>query len=262
MRKLLFLGTGHGMPIASSCSSILVEDDKNNLLLDVGGGHDILVNFNKANCEPTKIKNIFITHYDSDHILGIVPLVRAFHRWAEPQKRNIFCSQEVKNAIDSLFQYVAKKHYIPVKEHLNFIILKNKETHKTNSWEINFFDVKSDKSPQMGCLIKFPDGKKLAFLGDEPLRNHYIDIVKDCDILIHNAFCLDPQQDIFKPHEKNHNTVKEAAINATKINAKNLVLYHMEDKTIKTRKKEYLKEAKENFRGNVFVPIDLDTYKF
>lgn len=69
MRQLLFLGTGHGMPIASSCSSILMEDDKNNLLLDAGGGHDLLVNFNKVNYKPATIKNIFITHYDSDHIL-------------------------------------------------------------------------------------------------------------------------------------------------------------------------------------------------
>ncbi len=262
MRRLLFLGTGHGMPIASSCSSILVEDDNNNLLLDAGGGHDILVNFNKANYAPTKIKNIFITHYDSDHILGIVPLMRVFHRWAKPQKRNIFCSPEVKNAIDSLFRYVAKKHYGPVKGHLNFVILKDKAVHNINGWEITFFNVKSDKSPQMGCGIKFPDGKKLAFLGDEPLREHYIDIVKNCDVLIHNAFCLDYQQDTFKPHEKNHSTVKEAAINATKIKAKKLVLFHMEDKTLKTRGKKYLREAKENFAGNIFVPIDLDTHTF
>jgi len=262
MRQLLFLGTGHGMPVVSSCSSILIDDQENNLLLDVGGGHDILVNFKKAKYEPTAIKNIFITHYDSDHILGIIPLIRSFHRWAEPQKRNIFCSQEVKNAIDSLFKYVAKKHYDHVRKHLNFIIIKDRETRKVNDWEITFFDVKSDKSPQMGCLIRFHDGKKLAFLGDEPLRDHYIDIVKDCDVLIHNAFCLDAQKDTFKPHEKNHNTAKEAAMNATKLNAKNLILLHMEDKTLKTRKKEYLKEVKKNFAGKAFIPIDLDLYEF
>ncbi len=262
MSRLLFLGTGHGMPIASSCSSILVEDDKSNFLLDVGGGHDILVNFNKVKYDPTKIKNIFITHYDSDHILGIVPLVRTFHRSAEPQKRNIFCSQEVKNAIDSLFEYVAKKHYEPAKENLNFIILKDKEVYKINDLEVTFFDVKSNKSPQMGCLIKFQNGKKLAFIGDEPLRDHYMNIIKNCEVVIHNAFCLDPQQDTFKPHEKSHSTVKEAAISATRIKAKKLVLYHMEDKTLKTRKKEYLKEAKANFSGEVFVPVDLDSWKF
>lgn len=104
MPRLLFLGTGHGMPIASSCSSILVEDEKNNFLLDAGGGHDILVNFNKAQYEPTKIKNIFITHYDSDHILGIVPLVRAFHRWAEPQNEIFSAHRKLRK---SLIRYSA-----------------------------------------------------------------------------------------------------------------------------------------------------------
>lgn len=118
--------------------------------------------------------------------------------------------------------------------------------HKIKGWEITFFDVKSDKSPQMGCCIKFPDSKKLAFLGDEPLREHYIDIVKNCDVLIHNAFCLDSQQDIFKPHEKNHSTVKEATINATKIKAKNLFSI-WEIKHLKRGKKNTLRKRKRIF---------------
>lgn len=262
IRQLLFLGTGHGMPLNSSCSSILVEDDKNNILLDVGGGHDLLGQFHRAEKDPTSVKNIFITHFDSDHILGIVPLVRTFHRWAEPIKRNIFCSQEVKNAIDSLFAFVAKKHYEPVKSSLNFVILKDRMTYEDNGWKFTFFDVKSDKSPQFGCTIVFSDGTKISFLGDEPLREHYLDLVKNSDVLIHEAFCLDNQQDHFKPHPKNHGTVKEAAQNASKIGAKKLVFYHMEDETLATRKQAYLEEAKQNFDGEIFVPFDLDKFKF
>ena len=262
MRKILFLGTGNGMPIASTCSSMLVEDEKNNILFDAAGGHDILARFNDVKEDPTKIKNILITHYDSDHILGIVPLVRTFHRWAKPQKRNIFCSPDVKNAIDSLFKYVAKKHYDSVKDTFNFVVIKHGTEYEDNGWKFNFFDVKSPASPQMGCVITFPDGTKLSFLGDEPLRDHYLDMVKDCDVLIHDAFCLDTEQEIYKPHPKNHSTVKEAALNATKLNAKKLVLYHMEDKTLKTRKTKYLKEVKQNFSGDVFVPLDGDQYKF
>ncbi len=63
MRQILFLGTGNGMPTASTCSSMLIEDENNNILLDAAGGHDILVRFNEMKEDPTKIKNIFITHY-------------------------------------------------------------------------------------------------------------------------------------------------------------------------------------------------------
>lgn len=262
MRQLLFLGTGHGMPLKSSCSSILVEDDKNNILLDVGGGHDLLGQFHQAKKDPTSIKNIFITHYDSDHILGIVPLIRAFNQWGKPIRRNIFCSQEVKNAIDSLFVFVAKDHYKSVKPLLNFVILKDGMTYEDNGWKFTFFDVKSNKTPQFGCIIVFPDKTKISFLGDEPLRKHYSDMVKNSDILIHEAFCLDDQQDHFKPHPKQHGTVKETAQNASRIGAKKLVFCHMEDKTLATRKQKYLMEAKRNFKGEIFVPVDLDKLEF
>ncbi len=262
MRQIVFLGTGNGMPIASSCSSLLIKNEKTNILIDVGGGHDILVQFHRANIDPTTVDNIFISHYDSDHILGIVPLVRAFHRWGEPKMRKIFCSAIVKEAIESLFTFVAKKHYHEVKPYLEFVIVNDGDTFSINGWEISFFDLQSNKTHQLGCSIIFEDQKKLSFLGDEPLKEHCLDRLQGTDILIHEAFCLDDAKDTFKPHEKNHGTVKEAAMNATKIGAKQLVFYHMEDNTLANRKVEYLTEAKEYFHGEVFVPVDLDTFEF
>ncbi len=263
MRRLLFFGTALGMPKNSTCSSILIEDKNTNLLLDTAGGHEILVQFHKAKKDPSDLKNIFITHYDSDHILGIVPIARALSKKeAGTHNVNLFCSKVVKEAVDSLFHLVALKHYTEAKKHLNFIEVNDREIHTVDGWKLQFFDVKSNKSPQMGCVVTFPDGKKLSFLGDEPLREHYADVVKDCDILIHDAFCLDTEQKIFEPHPKNHSTMKEAAENATKINAQKLVVFHTEDLTLNTRKKRYLKEGKEYFSGGIFVPLDMDELKF
>lgn len=45
---------------------------------------------------------------------------------------------------------------------------------------------------------------------------------------------------------------------AEKLNVKNLVLYHTEDKHLTTRKKDYTEEAQRNFKGKVFVPNDLE----
>lgn len=246
----------------SSCSSILLEDETNNVLFDAGGGHDLLGQFHRAHKNPRSVKNIFITHYDSDHILGIVPLVRAFHRSKEQVERNIFCSQEVKNAIDSLFAYVARNHYDPVKSSLHFVILKDRMTYEENGWTFTFFDVRSPQSPQFGCTIVLPDGAKLSFLGDEPLREHYADLIHGSDLLIHEAFCLDSEQDHFQPHPKNHSTVKEAAQNAARVEAKKLAFYHMEDETLATRKQTYREEAQHHCTGEIFVPIDLDTFAF
>src|SRR3989344_4929346 len=149
-RKLTFLGTGHGMPVQSACSAILLDDDGNNLLIDTSGGHEIINQFHKANIKPQDVKNIFISHYDSDHILGMVPLVRVFHH--NPAPRTIYCSQEVKDAVDALFTKVAHRHFSPAQEHLKFVIVDDRDTNEIGGWKITFFDIKSSRSPQMGFV--------------------------------------------------------------------------------------------------------------
>ena len=220
-----------------------------------------LVSFTKQ-ARILRWSKIFLSHYDNDHILGIVPLVRSFHRAPEPMNRSIFCSVETKKAIDSLFSYVASHHYKAAQPYLNFIIIEDRMEYNLNGWQLTFFDVKSPGRPEFGCKITFEDRESIAFLGDEPLREHYLDVVRGSDILIHEAFCLDKDQARFRPHEKNHSTAKEAAENASRINPKTLILFHTEDRTIDTRKVEYMKEAKQYFKGDVFVSMDGDTFEF
>ena len=62
----------------------------------------------------------------------------------------------------------------------------------------------------------------------------------------------------YHPHKIQHSTVKDAAECAERLGAKNLVLFHTEDKNMALRKHAYTKEAEEYFRGNTYVPDDLD----
>ena len=42
------------------------------------------------------------------------------------------------------------------------------------------------------------------------------------------------------------------------LNVKNIVLWHTKDNNIEKRKELYTNEAKEYFKGNVYVPNDLE----
>ena len=75
---------------------------------------------------------------------------------------------------------------------------------------------------------------------------------------MHEAFCLETEESIFKPREKNHDTVKSACIKAENLGIKNIVLWHTQENLGDKRKAQYTKEAKENFSGNVVVPNDLE----
>lgn len=55
-----------------------------------------------------------------------------------------------------------------------------------------------------------------------------------------------------------HSTVLDAARLAEELRVANLILYHTEDRTLGTRKKNYTAEAKTAFSGNVWVPDDLE----
>ena len=64
---------------------------------------------------------------------------------------------------------------------------------------------------------------------------------------------------IFDPYEKHHSTVKDACELAEKLNIRNLLLYHTEDKNLDARKKLYLEEGSCYYHGNLFIPDDLES---
>ena len=135
-----------------------------------------------------------------------------------------------------------------------FNIVEDKQTIKINDMNVTFFDIYAKKDKQFGFMID----EKLVFCGDEPLKEDLFDFAKNKEWLIHESFCLDDEEEIFKSHQKGHCTVKEASITAQTINAKNLIILHTEDNNLKNRKKLYTKEAKSYFNGNVYVPNDLE----
>ena len=77
--------------------------------------------------------------------------------------------------------------------------------------------------------------------------------------MLHEAFCLYSQADIFNPYEKHHSTVRDASELAEKHGVKNLILYHTEDTNIKRRKELYGEEGRQYFTGNLLIPDDLET---
>lgn len=262
MRQLTFLGTASGLPKEACCASLLLEEEDNHLLIDLAGGHELLRQFLKLGRALGKIRNVFISHADTDHILGIYPLIRAFKTLEHDAIINIFCSEHTKRAVISMFQVTANNHYRKVEDRINFVVIEDGTTHRLGNWQLVFFDLRSDRTPQMGFKATFPDGKTLAFLGDEPVKPSYERRLENVDYLIHNAFCLEKDKEQYQPHRKNHSTVRDAAEMAQRLNAKELLLFHMEDETLETRKEEYAAEAKEHFTGPVFVPLDLEVFRF
>ena len=77
--------------------------------------------------------------------------------------------------------------------------------------------------------------------------------------MMHEAFCLHSQAELYKPYEKNHSTVMDSCRLAEELKVRNLILYHTEDDNLAHRKELYTAEGKKYYSGNLLVPDDLET---
>ena len=91
-------------------------------------------------------------------------------------------------------------------------------------------------------------------------KSKFIDVYHSTngfDYVMHEAFCLDSEENIFHAYEKHHSTTRSVSEVMNKLNVKNLILYHTED-SHKNKKELYEQEGKKYFNNNVIVPIDLE----
>ena len=75
MTKIIFLGVGNGGTISLYNTCFSIQNEKGDFLIDTGGSIQIIDRLNKANIDYKKIKNIFISHSHTDHVLGLIWLV-------------------------------------------------------------------------------------------------------------------------------------------------------------------------------------------
>jgi len=262
MDKIIMLGTGCGSTINYYNTCFLIQNEKGNLLVDTGGSVEIVKRLKQVNIELQDIDNIFISHSHTDHILGMIWILKKLFGLCLNKKLNnklnIYCNDEVFNAIKSIDKYVLPKELLNiVYEYIYFHILNDQEEIIINDIKYSFFDIKAKGFKQYGFECNL-NNRKLMFLGDETLNPILYEKVKDADYVMHEAFCVDEEKDIFHPYEKNHSTVKTTCEVMNELNVKNLILYHTEESHGSDKKVLYTKEGQQYFKGNVIVPNDLE----
>ena len=256
--KLHILGTGNGAALNCYNTCFALENNGEYLLVDGGGGNQILKQLQNANIDVHKIHNIFLSHIHTDHIIGVIWVIRRIcekmiFKNSYIGNLNIYGGGEsikvLKSITEMLFPAIKR-----VENRVFFNIIEDKQTEKINGLDITFFNINARKEEQFGFII----GNKLAFCGDEPLNESLFDFVKNKEWLIHEGFCLDAEEEIRNCHAAGHCTILETSSIAQSVNAKNLIILHTEDDYLESRKKLFINEAKQVFEGNVFVPDDLE----
>lgn len=260
MNKITMLGTGNALVSHIYNTCFVLETDKTQLLVDAGGGNGILAQLRKANIPITNIHHLFVTHAHSDHILGVVWVIRMVAQCKEyVGQLHVYGNDKVMRVIHTINNMVlAKKQLEKVDERVIYHELEDGDQYEVGDMQLTFFDIHSTKEKQFGFRAKMPEGTTLACLGDEPYNEANRQYIENADWMMCEAFCLYADRDVFKPYEKNHSTALDAGKLAEGLGIKKLILYHTEEKTIATRKENYMREAAEHFKGKIIVPEDLE----
>ncbi len=261
--KLTMLGTGSAMASACYNTCFALEDGGRTFLVDGGGGNGIFTQLERAGIPAGSVGDLFVTHKHMDHLLGALWVIRqrcqslASGRAADPL--NVYGHHEVIGILRQMTDWMlVPEQTVFMGKTVRLISVSDGETRQILGRKVTFFDICSPKALQFGFTLELKDGNRLACCGDEPLWPGCESYVRGSRWLMLEAFCLYSQRERFKPYEKHHSTVKDACLTAEAMGAKNLILYHTEDKNLLCRRELYTEEGREYFSGNIHVPEDLE----
>lgn len=262
--KLTMLGTGHALVTECYNTCFVITEENRHLLVDGGGGNAILRQLKVANICLSEIHDIFVTHKHTDHLLGIIWIVRVICQQMNQEKYEgvlkIYAHDEVLELIrDMVNKLLLPREFALIDDRIELVEVVDGQSINILGHKTIFFDIGSTKAKQFGFSMEIRENEKLTCCGDEPFNEKEQIYAENSKWLLHEAFCLYSERDVYKPYEKHHSTVKDACELAENLGVLNLLLYHTEDDNLLDRKKRYIQEGKDFYHGNLIVPDDLET---
>lgn len=263
MEQLTALGTGYAVAARCYTTCFTISDGQEHFMMDTGGGSGVLTNLEKLGISVEQVHHIFLSHRHTDHVMGAVWMLRMIgHSMAKGKyegELHIYCHKEIADGLLQMCQFMLPGRMLPLfGTRILFHCLSDGMTFQILGRTTTFFDTKSKKTLQYGVHIQLHNGKTFTYLGDEPYRPECAAYAEGVDYLMHEAFCLENQADLYHPHQIQHSTAKDAALCAEQLQVRNLILFHTEDKQLSLRKHAYTAEAEQYFHGGIYVPDDLD----
>ncbi len=261
--KLTMLGTGNALVTECYNTCFILEENNDLFMVDGGGGNKVLKQIKDAGYDWKNIRHIFVTHKHTDHIMGIVWMMRMITQYMSQDQYDgeawIYAHAELIDLLEDLAEKLLQKKTLKfIGDRLHMIKLDDGDTFEAIGHIFKVFDIRSTKAKQYGFVMYYGDGQKFTCCGDEPYNEANYDDVVGSDWLLHEAFCLNSEADIHHPYEKNHSTAKDACELGERLEVKNILLYHTEDTDLMHRAKRYTEEGQAVYKGNIWVPMDLE----
>lgn len=262
--KLTILGTGHGTATECYNTCFTISENEEHFLVDAGGGNGILKQLNSAKILPQNLIGMFVSHTHTDHIMGAIWIIRIIARkylvenYTQPF--TIYGNNEVIRAIRQVCEAVLPEKFNKLfDDKIKLIEVDTGDTIEVLEKKLTFFDINAQKVKQTGFYMLLNDNEKFTFIGDEVCQKNTEKYVCNSKWLFADAYMAGKEAEEYNPIKRHHHsTVKFVADLCQRLNVKNVILSHTIDTNLETRKKDFTEDAKKYFKGNIFVPDDLE----
>ncbi len=248
--KLIFLGSGTGIPLSFKASpSLVFIIDNDPVVFDLGPGS--LRQLTKAGVNFEKIRRIFITHFHPDHTADLIHFLFATRNPAILKRRLPFVitgPRGIKELIHRLQDAYADWLAIPS----DIMSIEELDVGPKVEREYSRFKITvlpTNHSPNsIAYRIEDRSGKNMVYSGDTGFCKEIIDLAEGTDLLI-----LECSFPVGKETE-GHLTPSEAGRVATLANARQLVLTHFYPECLKT---DITAQCRKTYGGELILASDL-----
>ncbi|MBD3164942.1 ribonuclease Z [Candidatus Woesearchaeota archaeon] len=264
MIEIIFLGTSSMVPTKErNQSSVLISCNTQGILVDCGEGTQRQLKH--ANIPLSRITKILISHWHSDHTLGLAGLIQSMGSSEYSKKLEIYGPTGTKKHMEYIFKAFLIEKRIEMEvfeikegkffENQEFILESYFLEHGIKALGYNFIEksrrkiqlkkIKKLGLPEGPLLGRLQKGKSITFKGKKinpdnvtkAIKGKKISIITDT-LLCDRCYCMAKDADLLicestysskleeKSENYNHMTSKQAALIASKANVKKLVLTH------------------------------------
>jgi ribonuclease BN (tRNA processing enzyme) len=263
--RVRLLGTGGAANERRHQACLLVEwggrSDPGRLLLDTGSGMDVVRQLVAARCEPTEVRDIFVSHQHADHVGGLEPLllwsaIRLLRERRHPPEAETRVHAEprvlavIGRMLDALATVVPRLYgpalrWVPCADGTELALPGGARARTF------LVDHQPVDGGALGCVIE-RGGARVVYSGDTRPTSHLVDAARGADLLIHEAAGLDEQA--AEVHRQGHSTGGDAGRAARAAGVGRLLLTHLPADPLAAA---ILAEARDAFAGPVELASDL-----
>ena len=142
--RLIILGTGNAAVTRCYNTCFAIQQGEDIFLVDAGGGNGILTQLERAAIRLDQIHDIFISHGHTDHLLGLIWLIRMITAQIKSGqyqgKLTIYCHAELKKTAMTIVKLTLPEKFVKlIGERVFFKIVKDGQTKKIIGNKVTFF---------------------------------------------------------------------------------------------------------------------------